>query len=148
MVNFFKKSQQKFGRLRKPLQHEIEILAAILALFFIIVPIVGVFNAREGEKKAADGTTNYETLDGFNGLLAIGYVPFVDPNNYNYRVNLRFLPLGNYSQEGGRGQLAVPVQIKVNGRKLEPNDQGDFIPPQDFTFTFSDGKFHHSERYR
>ena len=141
MFNFITDSKQKFSRLKKPLQHEIEVLAVFLALFIIIVPLVGVFNAKEGERKASNVIFNYPaTLNGFNGIAVVGNVPFVEPNNYNYRVNLRFTPYGNYS-EGDLGKISVPIMVKINGRKSDVVEAGDVIPPQDLTFTFTSGIF-------
>lgn len=143
MFNFWKKPQQKFSRLRKPLQHEIEVLAAIIALFIIIVPIVGVFNAQEGDRKVSSVINNYGdtsiSANDFDGIIVEGYVSFVDPSNYNYRLNLRFFPAGNYSQGGIRSQTAVPIMFKINGIKSDVTEAFDVIPPKDFLFTFSDG---------
>lgn len=142
MVVFWKNPQQKFQGLRKRLRHEIELLAIIVLLLVIIVPIVGVYNAKEGDRKGSSVIQNYGDTsiqsDNFNGVFIEGYVSFIDPNNYNYRLNLRFYPSGNYSQDL-KGQTSVPMMFKINGIRSEVTDAFDVIPPQDFLFTFSEG---------
>ena len=145
MFNFWKKPQEKFSRLRKPLQREIEVLAAIIAIFIIAVPIVSVHNAQEGDRKASSVIDNYGdtpvTSTNFDGVMIQGYVSFVDPSNYQYRLNLRFFPSGNYSQGGVRNAVAFPMRFNING-KSEDTEAFSVISPRDFLYTFSSGTIH------
>jgi hypothetical protein len=146
MFNFWKKPQEKFSRLRKPLQREIGVLAAIIAIFIIAVPIVAVHNAQEGDRKASSVIDNYGenpvTTTNFDGVFIQGYVSFVDPANYQYRLNLRFSPSGNYSQGGVRNAVAFPMRFNINGIKSDVTEAFSVIPPRDYLFTFSVGTIH------
>ena len=144
MVHLIQNSISRFDRLRRPLKYEIEVVAVILGLLILIVPIAGVYNAREGEQKAGSFIRNYGEIsdsffDKFDGIGIFGSVPFVDPPNYNYRLNLKFIPYGVYRNSQQKNAISVPMQIIINGRKLEVVGEGEVIPAQDQTFTFTSG---------
>jgi hypothetical protein len=139
---FWKKPQQKFSMLRKSIQKEIIVLTIIIALFIIIVPLVGVYNAQEGDRKAASVINNYvggTTIPAnFNGVIVSGYVSFVDTENYQYRLHLRFSPSGSYSGEV-RNQATAQMMFKINGINSQLTEANDVIPVGDYLFPFSEG---------
>jgi hypothetical protein len=117
------------------------ILLSITALLCIVVPIIGIFNAREGQKKREEGAINYDLNNAaeiaqFSGLEVYAGPAFVDANNFAYKLTAIFAPSGSY--ESANNRLSRTLQIYVDGR-LVVAQAGQPISEQTYTLTFSDG---------
>jgi hypothetical protein len=124
---------------RKSTQLQFLVLGIILLVLVIIVPITGILNNNEGEKKAV-GTTSYDPssnfLQTFSGLYLVTGTTFIDPNSFSYKFHVSIVPLGSYATNDSL--LSEPVVLFINGRaNLLP--AGQPISPQDLTITFTSG---------
>ena len=129
--------------MRNSTKLQIGILTAIAALLLIIVPVTGVFNNREGDRKAQQATSTYNLsnpnfFDSFNGLYMYSSVTFIDPPSFTYKIHVRIEPKGNFVSSDGLDRLLKPVTLFVNG-KPSVLLAGQPVAPQDITLTFADG---------
>lgn len=136
--------------MRRSVLREIMFNIVVIAVLLIVVPITGLLNEQEGERKEESVENNFMNFSTFNGIFIQANVPHIDPGSYTYRLNFKIEPFGTIKDpETSIDQVSESLEIYVNGKPTFV-PKGAPFPSVDVTLTFTEGNANKYpfERYR